>query len=81
MQTTSDAATGRTEHLLTSCKRATTRFNARDFATVDTVHDRNMVAHVTGNYGSVAHAAHAADLANVPRHASEHALSDSIRKR
>jgi AraC-like DNA-binding protein len=36
-------------------------FNARDFATVDTVHDRNMVAHLTGNaqpiYGSVAHAA------------------------
>lgn len=36
-------------------------FNARDFVTVDTVHDRSMVAHITGNaqpiYGSEAHAA------------------------
>jgi len=36
-------------------------FNARDFATVDAVHERNMVAHLTGNaqpiHGSAAHAA------------------------
>lgn len=57
MQTTTD----RTEHLLALMQKGDDAFNARDFATVDTVHDRSMVAHLTGNaqpiYGSVAHAA------------------------
>ena len=49
MQTTTDAATDRSEHLLALMQKGDDAFNARDFATVDTVHDRNMVAHLTGN--------------------------------
>ncbi len=61
MQTTSNTTTDRTTHLLALMQKGDDAFNARDFATVDTVHDRNMVAQITGNaqpiYGSVAHAA------------------------
>jgi hypothetical protein len=61
MQTTSDTTTGRTAHFLALMQKGDDAFNARDFATVDTGHDRNMVAHITGNaepiYGSAAHAA------------------------
>jgi hypothetical protein len=61
VQTTGDTATDRTAHLLGQMQKGDDAFNARDFAAVDAVHDRNMVAHITGNaqpiYGSVAHAA------------------------
>lgn len=61
MQTTRDTTTDRTAHLLALMQKGDDAFNARDFATVDTVHDRNMVAYITGNaepiYGSEAHAA------------------------
>lgn len=61
MQTTSDATTNRTAHLLALMQKGDDAFNARDFTTVDTVHHPNMVAHITGNaqpiYGSEAHAA------------------------
>jgi SnoaL-like polyketide cyclase len=61
MQTTSDSTIDRTAHLLALMKKGDDAFNARDFATVDSVHHRNMVAHITGNaqpiYGSEAHAA------------------------
>jgi len=61
MQITSDTTIDRTAHLLALMQKGDDAFNARDFATVDTVHDRNMVGHITGNaqpiYGSEAHAA------------------------
>jgi hypothetical protein len=51
----------RTERLLALMKKGDDAFNARDFAAVDAVHHRDMVAHITGNaqpiYGSEAHAA------------------------
>jgi len=53
--------TNRTERLLALMKKGDDAFNARDFAAVDSVHHRDMVAHITGNaqpiYGSEAHAA------------------------
>ncbi len=48
MQTTSDTTTDRTAHLLALMQKGDAAFNARDFATVDTVHDPNMVANITG---------------------------------
>jgi ketosteroid isomerase-like protein len=61
MQTTSDSTTDRTARLFELMQKGDDAFNARDFATVDTVHHPNMVAHITGNaqpiYGRVAHAA------------------------
>ena len=59
MATMSDTA-ARTAHLLALMKKGDDAFNARDFATVDTVHHPNMVAYIPGNaqpiYGSVKHA-------------------------
>jgi hypothetical protein len=56
----------RTEHLLALMKKGDDAFNARDFATVDSVHHPDMVAHITGNlapiYGREAHAAAMAQL-------------------
>jgi hypothetical protein len=53
--------TSRTAHLLALMEKGDDAFNARDFATVDTVHHQDMVAHITGNaqpiYGREAHAA------------------------
>jgi hypothetical protein len=61
MQIKGDTTTDRTVHLLALMQKGDDAFNARDFATVDTVHDRNMLAQITGNaqpiYGSAAHAA------------------------
>jgi hypothetical protein len=55
-----DQDINRTAHLLALMKKGDDAFNARDFATVDTVHHPDMVAHITGNaqpiYGSAAHA-------------------------
>jgi hypothetical protein len=85
MHTTRDT-TERTVHLLALMQKGDDAFNARDFATVDTVHDRNMVAHITGNaqpiYGSVAHAAAMKQMLRMfSGHARERSLSDSVRKR
>src|SRR5215469_17322438 len=53
--------TSRTARLLALMKKGDDAFNARDFATVDTVHHPDMVAYVTGLaepiYGKEAHAA------------------------
>ena len=46
MPTTTD--TGRTAHLLALMQKGDDAFNARDFATVDTVHHPDMIAHVPG---------------------------------
>ena len=50
----------RTAHLLALMRKGDDAFNARDFATVDTVHHPKMVAYIPGNaqpiYGSVKHA-------------------------
>ena len=58
MATMTDNA--RTAHLLELMKKGDDAFNARDFATVDTVHHPKMVAYIPGNaqpiYGSVKHA-------------------------
>ena len=57
--TTTD--TSRTARLLALMKKGDDAFNARDFATVDTVHHPDMVAYIPGLpepvYGSKAHAA------------------------
>ncbi len=59
MPTTTD--TSRTAHLLALMKKGDDAFNARDFATVDTVHHPDMVAYIPGLaepvYGKEAHAA------------------------
>ena len=59
MPTTTEAST--TARLLALMKKGDDAFNARDFATVDTVHHPDMVAYVTGLaepiYGKDAHAA------------------------
>ncbi len=59
--TTSTHGTSRTAHLLTLMKKGDDAFNARDFATVDTVHHPDMVAYIPGLaepvYGKEAHAA------------------------
>ena len=61
MQIKGDTSTDRTMHLLALMQKGDDAFNARNFAAVDAVHDRNMVAHITGNalpiYGREAHAA------------------------
>src|SRR6202034_1146785 len=53
--------TGRTAHLLALMKKGDDAFNARDFATVDTVHHPKMIAYIPGLaepvYGKEAHAA------------------------
>jgi hypothetical protein len=55
------ASTDRTAHLVALMTKGDDAFNARDFATVDTVHDPNMVANIPGKaqpiYGSKAYAA------------------------
>jgi SnoaL-like polyketide cyclase len=55
------SATSRTEQLLALMKKGDDAFNVRDLTTVDTVHDPDMVAFITGNaqpiYGSKAHTA------------------------
>jgi hypothetical protein len=57
--TTNDA--GRTAHLLELMAKGDNAFNARDFETVDTVHDPDMIAYIPGSpepiYGSKAHSA------------------------
>jgi hypothetical protein len=59
MSTTTD--TSRTARLLALMKKGDDAFNARDFATVDTVHHPDMIAYITGLaepvYGKEAHAA------------------------
>jgi hypothetical protein len=56
---TADNTTGRTTRLLALMKKGDDAFNARDFATLDTVHHQDMVAYITGNaqpiYGRTAH--------------------------
>jgi len=51
----------RTAHLLALMKKGDDAFNDRDFATVDQVHHRDMIAYITGLaepvYGTEAHAA------------------------
>ena len=58
MATTTQNA-NRTAHLIELMTKGDNAFNARDWETVDTVHDPNMVAYVTGLaepiYGSEAH--------------------------
>jgi hypothetical protein len=60
MPATTDS-TSRTARLLALMKKGDDAFNARDFATVDTVHHPDMIAYVTGLaepiYGKEAHAA------------------------
>jgi hypothetical protein len=59
--TTATDSTSRTAHLLGLMKKGDDAFNSRDFATVDTVHHPDMVAHITGSpqpiYGRAAHTA------------------------
>jgi hypothetical protein len=59
MTATTDSS--RTARLLALMKKGDDAFNARDFATVDTVHHPDMIAYVTGLaepiYGKQAHAA------------------------
>ena len=59
--TTTTEGTSRTAHLLALMKKGDDAFNARDFATVDTVHHPDMVAYIPGLaepvYGKEAHAA------------------------
>jgi len=51
----------RTAHLLELMAKGDSAFNARDFETVDTVHDPDMIAYIPGSaepiYGSKAHSA------------------------
>ena len=53
--------TSRTAHLLELMAKGDNAFNARDFETVDTVHDPDMIAYIPGSpepiYGSKAHSA------------------------
>ena len=60
MPTTAET-NSRTAHLLALMKKGDDAFNARDFATVDTVHHPDMVAYIPGLaepvYGKEAHAA------------------------
>jgi hypothetical protein len=60
MATTTDTDS-RTTHLLALMKKGDDAFNYRDFATVDQVHHRDMIAYITGLaepvYGKEAHAA------------------------
>lgn len=53
--------TNRTAHLLELMTKGDDAFNARDWETVDAVHDPEMVAYITGLaqpiYGSAAHSA------------------------
>jgi hypothetical protein len=59
--TTDAQGTERTARLLALMKKGDDAFNARDWATVDTVHHPDMVAYITGLaepvYGKKAHAA------------------------
>ena len=59
--TTDVHGSGRTARLLALMKKGDDAFNARDWATVDTVHHSDMVAYITGLaepvYGKKAHAA------------------------
>ena len=59
--TTTTGTTSRTAHLLALMKKGDDAFNARDFATVDTVHHPDMISYITGLaepvYGKEAHAA------------------------
>jgi hypothetical protein len=68
MPATTDTAS-RTEHLLALMKKGDDAFNARDFATVDTVHHPGMVAYITGLaepvYGKEAHAAAMQEMVRV----------------
>jgi hypothetical protein len=61
IMTTTTEGTSRTAHLLALMKKGDDAFNARDFATVDTVHHPDMVAYIPGLaepvYGAKAHAA------------------------
>jgi SnoaL-like polyketide cyclase len=60
MATTAQASS-RTAHLLELMRRGDDAFNARDFETVDEVHDPDMIAYIPGSaepiYGAKAHAA------------------------
>jgi hypothetical protein len=59
--TTSTRETSRTEHLLALMRKGDDAFNVRDFATLDQIHHRDMVACITGLgepvYGREAHGA------------------------
>jgi len=59
--TTSKENTRRTAQLLALMTKGDDAFNARDFAAVDAVHHRDMVAYIPGSaqpiHGSIAHAA------------------------
>ena len=59
--TTTTGTTSRTARLLALMKKGDDAFNARDFAAVDTVHHRDMIAYIPGLaapvYGKQAHAA------------------------
>jgi hypothetical protein len=58
---TATTGASRTAHLLALMKKGDDAFNARDFATVDTVHHPDMIAYIPGLaepvYGKEAHAA------------------------
>jgi hypothetical protein len=60
MMTTATEPASRTARLLALMKKGDDAFNARDFATVDTVHHPDMIAYITGLaepvYGNEAHA-------------------------
>ena len=60
MATTTDNDT-RTPHLIELMTKGDNAFNARDFETVDSVHDPDMIAYIPGSaepiYGSKAHSA------------------------
>jgi ketosteroid isomerase-like protein len=68
-------------------KKGDDAFNARDFAAVDEVHHRDMVAHITGSpepiYGAgSARRGDAADAAHLPRHARlQRPVPHPVRKR
>ncbi|MDX6442624.1 MAG: hypothetical protein QOE43_2353 [Gaiellaceae bacterium] len=59
--TTTPQRTGRTEQLLALMTKGDDLFNARDWQALEDVHDRDMIAHVTGTaeplYGRDAHGA------------------------
>src|ERR1700745_1772976 len=69
MPTTTDA-NSRTAHLLALMKKGDDAFNARDFATVDTVHHPDMIAYIPGLaepvYGKEAHAAAIQQFLRIP---------------
>ena len=77
--------TNRTEHLLALMRQGDYAFNARDFETLNRVHHRDMVAHITGLpepvYGRDAHSAAMGHMRGLSRHARAlRSLPDSVRE-